>query len=84
MTAVIRGLYYSYISTSQSYLTARSITDGINTFNKLLVAAELDIVVKLAAELADTIIITKCYIGSTAFLCYTGSTAPSFIANYRQ
>jgi hypothetical protein len=59
MTAATRGLYYSYIITSQSYSTARF--NGINTFNKLDTAAEP------IAELVDAIIVIKCYTSSTAF-----------------
>ena len=79
-----RGIYHSYTSTSQSYSTVRSITNGINTFNKPFVAVKLDIVAKLAVELVDAIIVAKCYTGNTAFLCYTGSTTPPYIANYCQ
>ena len=83
MTAAIRGLYYSYTSTSQSYLIVRSITNGMGAFNELLITVELNIAVEPAAEPADAIIIIKYYTGSTAFLCYTGSTVPPYIANYR-
>ena len=63
--AVIRGLYYSYIITSQFYLIARF--NSINTFNKLDIAVELNIVVELVAELVDIIIVVEYHIGSTAF-----------------
>jgi len=68
-TAATRGLYYSYIITSQSYLIARSIINGINALDELHAVTELDIAVELAAELAGAIIVVECYIGSTAFLC---------------
>ncbi len=82
--AATRGLYYSYISTSQSYSTAKSITNGIDIFNKPLVAAKLDTTAELAVKPIDAIIVAKCYKESTAFLYYTGSTASPHIANYRQ
>ena len=75
MIAVIRGLYYSYTITSQSYLTVRSIINSINALDELYTAAELDIAAELAAELAGTTIVTKYYTGSTAFL---------YITNHRQ
>ena len=68
--AVIRGLYYSYIVTSQSYLI-RSITNSINAFNKLDIVIELNIVVELAIKLVDAIIVIKRYIGSTTFFYIT-------------
>ena len=59
MTAVIRrGLYHSYIITSQSYSAARLINSS-NGFNKL------DIVVELV-ELVDAIIGAECYTGGNA------------------
>jgi len=66
----IRGLYYSYIITSQFYLI-RFITNNINAFNKLDIVVELDIVVKLVIELLDTIIVIERYIGSTTFFYIT-------------
>jgi hypothetical protein len=54
--AVIRGLYYSYTITSQSYLTVRS--NGINAFNEPDIVVEPNTAVELVAEY---------YIGSTAF-----------------
>jgi hypothetical protein len=71
MTAATRGLYYSYIITSQSYLITRSITNGINAFNKLDIVVELDIVAEPAIELVDAIIVAEYYIGSTAFFYIT-------------
>ena len=56
----MRGLYYSYIITSQSYLIVRS--NGIVTFNKLDI---VNIVVELVVELVDAIIVAECYIYST-------------------
>jgi len=70
---VIKGLYYSYIITSQFYLTAKSIINGINAFNKLYTIIEPNIIVGLAVELVDIIIIAKCYTGSTVFF---------YISNY--
>ena len=64
-------LYYSYIITSQFYLIIRSITNAINAFNKLDAAVELNTIVEPAAELVDTITVTKCYIGSTTFFYIT-------------
>ena len=84
MTATTRGLYHSYTSTSQSYSTARSITNGIDAFNEPLIAAKPDIAAEPAAEPVDATTVAKCYTGSTAFLCYTGSTMPPCIANYRR
>ena len=56
MTAVMRrGLYHSYIITSQSYSVARLIS-GSNGFN------ELD----AAAEPADDTTGTECYTGGDA------------------
>ena len=68
-----KGLYYSYIVTSQSYLII-SITNSINAFNKLDIAVELNIVAELAIELVDAIIVIERYVGSTAFF---------YITNYR-
>ena len=82
--ATIKGLYHSYTSTSQSYSTARSITDSMDTFNKPLVAIKPDIAAEPVAEPVDVTTVVKCYTGSTAFLYYTGSTTPPYIANYRQ
>jgi hypothetical protein len=73
MTAVIRGLYYSYTITSQSYLTARSIINSINALNKPYIAAEPDTVVELVVELVGATTVVEYYIGSTTFYC---------IANY--
>ena len=53
--AIRRGLYYSYIITSQSYSAVRLISSG-NGFNKL----------DAVAELVDNIIDAECYIGSAA------------------
>ena len=75
MIVAMRGLYYSYIITSQSYLTARSIINSINALNEPHVAAKLDTAVELAVELIGATTVTKCYTGSTAFL---------YIANHRQ
>ena len=82
--AAIKGLYHSYISTSQSYSTTRSITDSIDAFNKPLAATKPDIAAEPAVKPADAITVAKCYTGSTAFLCYTGSTVSPRIANYRR
>jgi hypothetical protein len=71
MTAVIKGLYYSYTITSQSYLTARSIINSINTLDELYIAAEPDTAVKLIAEPVGAITVTEYYIGSTAFFYIT-------------
>ena len=67
---VMKGLYYSYIITSQSYLAARS--NGIDAFNELDAVVKLDTVVepvdiaaKSVAESADAIIVAEYYIGST-------------------
>ena len=66
----MRGLYYSYTITSQSYSAAKS--NSINAFNKLNTAAQPDTAAELintaaesAAELADTIIVIEYYTGST-------------------
>ena len=56
----MRGLYYSYIITSQSYLIVRS--NGIVTFNKPDI---VDIAVELVVELVDAIIVVECYKRST-------------------
>ena len=56
--AIRRGLYYSYIITSQSYSAVRLISSG-NGFNKLDAVAEL-------VELVDAIIGAECYIGGNA------------------
>ena len=55
-----KGLYYSYIITSQSYSIVKLVSDS-KTFNKL------DILVKLA----DAIIGTKHYIGNNTSLYTT-------------
>ena len=68
MTAVMRGLYYSYTITSQSYLTARSIINGINALDEPHAAVEPDTAAEPAAELAGTTTVAECYTGSTAFL----------------
>ena len=81
---ITKGLYHSYTSISQFYSTVKSIINSIDTFNKLFVVIKLDITAKLAAELVDAIIVAKCYIGSIAFLCYTGNITPPRIANYHQ
>ena len=73
--AMTRGLYHSYISTSQFYSTARSIIDGMDVFDEPLAAVKLDIVAKPAVKPVDVITVAKCYIDSTTPLC---------IANYRQ
>jgi len=78
MTAATRSLYYSYIITSQSYLTTRSIINAINAFNKPDTAAELDTIAEPAAELVDAIIVVKCYIGSTTFFYITSHRQQSF------
>ena len=78
-----RGLYYSYIITSQSYSLARLIS-GSNGFNELDTAAELaatvvdvavDVVVDAVVKLVDAIIDAECYIGGDAFF---------YTTNYRQ
>jgi len=57
MAAIRRGLYYSYIITSQSYSAARLISNS-SGFNKL----------DAVAELVDNIIGIEYYIGgNTSF-----------------
>ena len=68
---MIRGLYYSYIITSQFYLTARFIINGINALDELYTVVELNTAVELIAELVGAITVAKYYIGSTAFLYIT-------------
>jgi hypothetical protein len=71
MTIVMRGLYYSYIITSQSYLIVRSIINSINALDKLYTTVELNIVVKPVAELAGAITVIKYYTGSTTLFYIT-------------
>ena len=60
MTAVMKkGLYYSYIITSQSYSAVKLISNN-NSFNKL------NIIVKLV----NAIIGAECYTDSDAFFLY--------------
>jgi hypothetical protein len=59
-----RGLYYSYIITSQSYSAVRPIS-GSNGFNKPDTAVELaDAIID---TIIDIIIDAECYIGSNSF-----------------
>ena len=69
--AATKGLYYSYIITSQSYLTVRSIINSINALNKLYTVVELNIIAELVVKLIGAITVAECYIGSTAFLYIT-------------
>src|SRR6266446_2374816 len=75
--AATRGLYHSYTITSQSYST-RSITNGINAFNKPDAAAEPDTAAEPAAEPADATTVAECYTGSTAFFYITNHRQQSF------
>ena len=59
MLAIKRGLYHSYIITSQLYSTVR--LNNSNGFNKLVIAAEL----------VDAIIGMGYYIGGNAFFYIT-------------
>ena len=63
-----RGLYYSYIITSQSYSAAKLINSS-NSLNKLDTAAELaDTIIDI---IIDIIIDAECYIGSNSFFYTT-------------
>ena len=78
-----RGLYYSYIITSQSYSAARPISDS-NSFNKLDIAAELvyTIIDTTIDVIIDIIIDTECYIGGDSFFIQPTITNSHFIVDF--